>query len=190
VRAVEVLVRSGPYYLAHALLFNREDHEPVLIEVELCPLFLDRAWLRKPRDGAELDANVATFFRRKAYGRLTLDRRFQTEEEYVRKLTDAGFSRVFVEDVLLINRLCNGDRPPAAAGQYPIWVVAGWGNYEGHLTGREFGALSVDDTSGFLSVFRRAVDAGDERERWQITAIERLKGLREKAIALEDACGE
>jgi hypothetical protein len=67
---------------------------------------------------------------------------------------------------------------------YPIWVVAGWDNYGGHLTTADFAGMNVHDPSGFLSVFKKAVEAGPQAERWQLKIADRLAEVRDKMLDL------
>jgi len=205
------------YYLAHTLVVNRPDVESVGMHVELHLLFLDCYWLERPAEGAPLEVDVRGFLEAKKtagfrirWGASTVRDRailelmgdippaiktkmrsrkgIYTEENLAEVLAAKDLSLTFVRDALLINRLCNHQRPPepTAAG-YPIWIVAGWDNYQGHLTGAELRSLApLDQPDGFLSLFKRAVDSGPQEPRWQNEVLERLNEVREKAIALGD----
>jgi hypothetical protein len=109
-----------------------------------------------------------------------------SEDQVAAVMRDHGLSDAFARDVVLLNRLC-GYRMPAAprpAGDYPVWVVAGWDNYEGHLTAAELATLNVHDPSGYLALFSRAVAAGPENQRWQAKLVSRLLDVRERTMAL------
>jgi hypothetical protein len=69
----------------------------------------------------------------------------------------------------------------SAAG-YPIWIIAGWDNYEGHLTGAELAELpGLDDPEGFLSRFKRdATQEGPMIAR----IVDRLDAVRKRALDL------
>lgn len=169
------------YYLAHALVVNRHDIESVFMDVELYALFLDCVWLAM-QDPAP-DDELTRFARARA------KRGFRIESDDVDAAAMAiaaehELSPTFGRDLALLNGLCNGRRTaePETASGYPLWIVAGWDNYEGCLAASDLAVLGFDDPSGFLSLFKRAAAGG--AESWQIALVDRLAAVRDKAMRL------
>jgi len=95
----------------------------------------------------------------------------------------------FAADLGLLHKLCDVRETarPGAATRYPMWIMAGWDHYSGHLTGKEMRQLDPLRKNGFLSIFRRAVELGEAKERWQTGIVDRFAEIREEMMTLGDA---
>jgi hypothetical protein len=182
------------YYLAHALL-NRIEISSTFMDVELDQFFLDCEWLPTPVSGSDGESEAQKLYQARdaargfrigtpRSGRVSFKIDSPRDGRRLRGCTRLpdGFAR----DVILLDRLCNREKqerlPPS--GRYPLWVIAGWANYEGHATGAQLASLSSPDAPGFLASFSAALHARPDDSRWQIAVMERFLDVKERSLAL------
>jgi hypothetical protein len=183
---------GGIYYLAHAILINRKEITSTFMNVELGPFFLDCFELAEPPADSAIGAEAQKLFAaRRAAGSFRIGtppsghRTFTIgKPEDVETLAEAhGLPPQFAQDVILLDRLCNWQKPraPSAAETFPLWIVAGWDNYEGYLTGGEIASFSSLQEPGFFSAFNDALPADSPFARG---VMELLFEVREQALVL------
>jgi hypothetical protein len=151
------------YYLAHALIVNRRDVPSRFMDVELDMLFLDGQWL--PAEApATADEELQAFFRARRKAGFRVGRGY-SEEAFIRDATLAGLIASVAAEIVLVNHLCNRSDPRRDGNVlgFPMWILEGWDNFEGYLTGAELSRIIPPSANGFLSLFKRAA-LGNESE--------------------------
>lgn len=207
--AAQFAADRGAYLLAHSLLVNRPEVQGVFMEIELDMLLLDGAWLPSgDLSAGEQDSDALAFRRAMRNGGLRVAapaRRIQAtpgglakvrqerrrefvaaEAQFFGRIRAAGLSAVVAEDLILINRLCNRTHTredPVVLG-FPMWIVSGWDNYEGYLTGAELQRLTPRDSNGFLSLFMKLAAGDPEEGPLSSKLVDRLGEVRARAASM------
>jgi hypothetical protein len=111
-----------------------------------------------------------------------------TEIQARRSLTKRGLGGLALEQALLLNKLGNRRslklRPAPRETQFPVWIIAGWENYEGHLSYADVRRLDPKSTTSFFSLYHRALLAGAPDNGNAVEAIAGLIAMRDRVLAL------
>lgn len=177
------------YYLAYPLLSEPLDEvgacEKAYLDIELIQLLQgDSVPFDEYRDQDEVDlpAPVLCFLQAGPF-----DAR-GTELQAKRSLAERGLRGMAVHQALLLNKLGNRRnlqlRPNPRETTFPIWIAAGWGNYEGHLGYADIEKLDPDKPTSFFTLFRRAILAVAPDQRYALDAIDKLLAMRDRVLSL------
>lgn len=163
---------GGPYYLAHALV-NDKECPCFCMDNYLHDIFLERGGLTFREGG---DPALAALFKPKSLYK----RDFDGEKEFLSALKQAHLPSRCIQDIVMLNGLAGNDlalRP--YPGKFPLWIVAAWNHYQGHLTGEELKKLSKDEPDGFFSMYRAALELNESNDE----IVDEFLYVRDKVIA-------
>lgn len=178
------------YFLAYPLLSEPIDAVPsctkVALDVELRHLLRDCLPWEEYRDQDEEEIGLPRpVFRLLQAGPLEMR---GSEKEARRALTERGLRGAPLQQAFLLNKLCNRRDLRLAANAketaFPIWIAAGWDNYEGHLGDVDMAALDPAPAASLLAVMRTAAGAVSPGERWVARTLDQLLAAREALMKM------
>ncbi len=163
-------------------------HEYLEPGIRLSNMLLRGVWFPVKESAIPQHESLLKIFRQAFFANdFVFDFQRMEFEQWANKLKQRGFTLKLIREVFLLNQWTNSywQINKKYIDDFPLWIIRGYEYFVGYLTGVEFKEISTEP-DGFLGLYRKCVELGNEPEAWQLEDLDKLIEARYRSIEFGD----